>query len=61
MEKMLEVVDRSETYLVSLRDGVTWTWSLRFIAVHDMMAETWGEVQETAGKEATERGGLDGD
>ena len=25
---------------------------LSISAIHDMMAETWGEVQETAGKEA---------
>jgi|TARA_E500000178_G_scaffold262673_1_gene259719 predicted dinucleotide-utilizing enzyme len=55
MEKMLEVADRSETYLsfTSEMEGhMDMVSHLNLSDVHDMMAETWGEVQETAGKEA---------
>lgn len=55
MDKMLEVADRSETYLsfTSEMEGhMDIVSHLSISAIHDMMAETWGEVQETAGKEA---------
>lgn len=55
MEKMLEVADRSETYFsfTSEMEGyMDMVSHLNLSDVHDMMAETWGEVQETAGKEA---------
>ena len=55
MDKMLEVADRSETYLsfTSEMEGhMDIVSHLSISAIHDMMAETWGEVQETVGKEA---------
>ena len=55
MDKMLEVADRSETYLVftsEMEGHMDMVSHLGLSDIHDMMAETWGEVQETAGKEA---------
>ena len=55
MDKMLEVADRSGTYLsfTSEMEGhMDMVSHLGLSDIHDMMAETWGEVQETAGKEA---------
>ena len=56
------VADRSETYLsfTSEMEGhMDMVSHLDLSAVHDMMAETWGRSQETAGKGSLrERGGL---
>ena len=55
MDKMIEVADRSETYLsfTSEMEGhMDMVSHLSLSDIHDMMSETWGEVQEAAGKEA---------
>ena len=49
MDKMLEVADRSETYLsfTSEMEGhMDIVSHLSISAIHDMMAETWGNHNE---------------